>query len=1212
MNNYPYLLTNKKNRELYYLGVASMILCFIIAGIFQYHYTKSPENDLEIKNFQTVLNKKLLLADEALNEIKQTIEQNNLTLNNIQSNQGISFYIYQNDSLFFWTENEIAVPEILQANKANTSFEQLQGISCVYRSINYKQYLILALVRIKNNYADPNDYLKNDFEADYGMDNRIEITYGTAKDAYAIFSPENEYLFSLNKENIAVYNKTLSVWSMIFWVVGLCILYLLSKNSYLLQHKKKPRLNDFLVSFFVLSTLIYLGIRINEPWMMFSQDFFSPIYYASGSILNSLGSLTIVSVFLLAEISFLYRRVTLPKITLDKKLNSFTGLYLNLVSAVFFAFISWLFNSIIYNASFEITLYKLENISAPSVIAVMLIISWISGFILLRLKSLQVVRARSSLVKNFISNLLIAAAAFVWFFFVNKNYCMLAVWYIILSSSVDYIHYKNTKINLSSLAFLLIVSTALIVHFSVIHSNIKLQEKYKALAENISSGDVLNRNIFSEILFEEMDKKLKKDSNINKIALNKTAGTDMQAFVMDNYFRGFWSSNYDIKTYIIDNSNPSKSDLERKSFYDKLLKNSEQVKQTAFYYCSNESAKMDYIGKIPLNNVVVFIEFHSKLRSSSYSYPEPLLNAGKSKSYSNTLSIARYKNNSISSQIGEYEFPKTLQWVPVKNKNYYAFSKDGYMHFVFKTNQSASIVISQPKASGYYVYIVFGAYLLALYFFLLFIFYGILTFKRKQSQQQLSFLSRLQTAFIFLLIISFLSIFLFSITFTINQYKNKQSNELKNKTKYIKKYIQESLKQYNNLAQSNTVDLNFFLQDLSNTYETDIHIYDEKGFLVATSQPIIFSKGLLSYRISPNPFFTKANEITQTEYIGELSYLASYTEIFNENNELMGYISVPSFLSSNEIQKQVFSLLAVIINVYLFIIFIALLVSFIVNNQLSKPIKALENKIKSFSLKGYNEKLVYLRNDEIGRLVSQYNLMIEKLEKSADKLAQSEREVAWKQMARQITHEINNPLTPMKLSIQQLQRMQELKSEAFEAYFSKTAQMLIEQIENLSRIASSFSDFAKMPEAKQERVNIIARIESVVNLFAHTNEAIKLNFKSTVDEAYILADKEQLTQVFNNLIKNAIQAIPTTKKGIVTIKAQVNEKSILIEIKDNGAGIEKEAEKLLFSPNFTTKSSGMGLGLAIVKNIVEGSGGKIWFKTKAEHGTSFFLEFYLC
>jgi len=244
-------------------------------------------------------------------------------------------------------------------------------------------------------------------------------------------------------------------------------------------------------------------------------------------------------------------------------------------------------------------------------------------------------------------------------------------------------------------------------------------------------------------------------------------------------------------------------------------------------------------------------------------------------------------------------------------------------------------------------------------------------------------------------------------------------------------------------------------------------------------------------------------------------------------------------------------------------------------------------------------------NDEIGQLVIQYNRTVDELEQSARLLAQSERESAWKSMARQVAHEINNPLTPMKLTIQQLQRTKNMNNAGFDDYFTKSTAMLIEQIDNLSRIAGTFSNFARMPEANFERVDIAARLHSVVQLFVNNYDQIQIEYAGEEKEIYVYADSEQLVQVFNNLLKNAIQAIPENRTGEVDVKLTTEAGQVLIEITDNGVGIDSGTRDKLFVPNFTTKNTGMGLGLAISKNIIELSGGSISFQSEQNIGTTF-------
>jgi nitrogen fixation/metabolism regulation signal transduction histidine kinase len=211
-------------------------------------------------------------------------------------------------------------------------------------------------------------------------------------------------------------------------------------------------------------------------------------------------------------------------------------------------------------------------------------------------------------------------------------------------------------------------------------------------------------------------------------------------------------------------------------------------------------------------------------------------------------------------------------------------------------------------------------------------------------------------------------------------------------------------------------------------------------------------------------------------------------------------------------------------------------------------------------------------------------------------------------MARQVAHEINNPLTPMKLTIQQLQRTKNMDHVKFDDYFNKSTHTLIEQIDNLSNIASAFSNFAKMPEAKFESFDLVARLKSVIQLFTLSND--QLLFEDIIPDCEVIvhADPEQLIQVFNNLIKNAIQSIPQGKNGIIQFELNKLDDRVIISVTDNGNGIDESIVDKIFVPNFTTKSSGMGLGLAISKNIVEVAGGSISFNTKKNIGTCFSVQ----
>ena len=282
--------------------------------------------------------------------------------------------------------------------------------------------------------------------------------------------------------------------------------------------------------------------------------------------------------------------------------------------------------------------------------------------------------------------------------------------------------------------------------------------------------------------------------------------------------------------------------------------------------------------------------------------------------------------------------------------------------------------------------------------------------------------------------------------------------------------------------------------------------------------------------------------------------------------------------------------------------------TFIISNRITRPLRIIQLGLKRTQLGKSNEPLVWKRKDEIGSLVNEYNRMLEELQNSADRLAKSERESAWREMAKQVAHEIKNPLTPMKLSVQHLQRAWKDNHPQLHQIVERISQTLIEQIETLSSIATAFSDFAKMPKAENAMLHLEKIIETTVNLYSET-ENIKINYNASANKDLLLyADKDQLLRVFSNLIKNATQSIPPEREGQVNVEIETTPDHYIVAIKDNGTGISEEQVKKIFVPNFTTKTGGTGLGLAMVKSMVESMEGIVWFETVDGEGTTFFVK----
>lgn len=469
---------------------------------------------------------------------------------------------------------------------------------------------------------------------------------------------------------------------------------------------------------------------------------------------------------------------------------------------------------------------------------------------------------------------------------------------------------------------------------------------------------------------------------------------------------------------------------------------------------------------------------------------------------------------------------------------------------------------------------------------------------------------KFQSLFSLIVLIGFFVVLLASIDFIRKNYELRQKANLQQKTVYIQKALQDTYFWSRNLNRYNTASLNVYLKDLSYTYKTDIHVYDLSGRLVGSSQPIIFDLGLLSFRMSPKPYFSENTNITQYEHIGSLEYLSAYADFVNGDYTPIGYIAVPFFISTDIINAEIDNLLAILLPIYLSIMLLSIILTSFISKQITSPIITMGEKLKKLQIDQHNEKISYKPHDEIGLLVTQYNQMVDELERSANMLARSERENAWKTMAQQVAHEIKNPLTPMKLTIQQLQRTKKINPELFEKTFSRSAESLIEQIDNLTLIANEFSYFAKMPEMRVEEVDMAERLCTSIGLYKNETQT-QIIYNGPSSGVWAMSDNKQIMQVFSNLLKNAIQALHNKPEGIIEVNLEKLSETILIKICDNGPGIPEEIRDKIFNPNFTTKSTGMGMGLAITKKIVEESGGTIRFET-CDKGTTFYVEFIGC
>ena len=485
-----------------------------------------------------------------------------------------------------------------------------------------------------------------------------------------------------------------------------------------------------------------------------------------------------------------------------------------------------------------------------------------------------------------------------------------------------------------------------------------------------------------------------------------------------------------------------------------------------------------------------------------------------------------------------------------------------------------------------------------------------------QKKFQLTIKQQVHGTIIFFSIFSFLIIGIATILFFINRYERNNKETLSRTIKNIEEEVTAGIS--GETIQGNIFSYNFLnvasprenmITNLAKIHGLDINLYSLSGDLQTSSLPLPYSKGIISTKMNPLAFYHLNNgkeiQYFQKEKIGTLDFISGYIPVTDSSGKDVAYLNIPNYISQTKIKEEISNFLITIINLNAFIFLIAGIVALIITNRITNSFSFISDKMKKINLGKTNELLVWNRNDEIGALVNEYNKMLLKLDESAAALAKSERESAWQEMAKQVAHEIKNPLTPMKLSMQFLQKSIESGAPNIKELGARVSATLVEQIDHLSQIAGEFSRFATIEKATPEVFNINEALLSIKQLYS-TDDKTDFTWKLHHDKILINADKTHINRILTNLILNGIQAVQENIKPHIIIEETITESEVKIKISDNGTGISDEIKPKIFMPNFTTKSSGTGLGLAMCKRMAEQAGGDLRYDT-SENGTSFYL-----
>jgi len=1095
---------------------------------------------------------------------------------------------------------------------------------------------VLCFIPVKSDYPYQNEYLRNDFAKDLLPSNSLDIANLEDKEVYNIRNLDGKYLFSVKLKSNDPPSFYLAI-KLVMWVLSI-LFFLIFITSLCVSVADRGYVKWAILLLF--STL--MGLRLLDlDFRFFSNNFeleiFNPKYFASNYFFPSIGEflLNILAFTWILAFIYAYRfQIVSVKLPINKFVSYLIFIALGLFVCTAGYITNELFFGLISNSNINFEVGQILNSGWLNYLGLVIFCLAILNLFLLISSTLGIssVLSLSKKERLFVFGLGLLIALIYRLFFSDFTIFFLLFALILLIFGISFHHYEK-RLTIGALIVCLFI-------FSLIGSiklsrfqSLKERESRKLLATKLESSSDPN----AVLLLLSLEKEILNDQFVIDFFKNPLSSHNaLKTRLMKLYLAGYLSK-FDFESYEYDTNNQflkGDRNIPLSNFKNLVLKGSLKVSDY-FYQRNNTFGFQQYFALLPIKNQnnqvgTLVLELKSKPLAEVGAFPELLVD-GKIRDdlQLKEYSYAYYKDHRLLNQHGKYVY--NLRNYEFSGKTgeflFENTSENGhqYSHLIFQPNSRSLIIVSRKKtnlldqlASVSFIFLLFLLFATFLYV-IRWLWYSLLHYHPSWRNFRWNYLvrankmlykTRIQVSMVLAVVITLIITGIITFYNISTQYREQQEELVLDKLNKISVGVNKQLLNNGLISADEQTEIAF--NAFADINGVDLNLFDMNGKLLLSTQPKIYENQLIAPKMNSLSYLylnrLQKSEYINTEQIGELSFIVAYVPITNSRNEEIAYLGLPYFSNEKDHEDRIGVFLNALINVYA-LVFVAIgFFAVFIANRITSPLTLVQKSLRETKIGRKNEPIVWKRNDEIGNLVSEYNNMIAALEESAQKLALSERETAWREMAQQVAHEIKNPLTPLKLGIQLLERSWREKDPHFAEKFERFNKSFIEQIESLTHIASEFSSFAKMPEAVLEQVNVKEIIEQSIVLYRQSEHTTIVLEDIYGIEPVIKADKDQLLRCFNNLIKNSIEARSDKRRSIIRIFIYCREGNVHIEIKDNGAGIPEELGQKIFSPNFTTKTSGTGLGLAFVKQIIEGIGGLIRFKTIPGIGTTFFIS----
>ncbi len=951
------------------------------------------------------------------------------------------------------------------------------------------------------------------------------------------------------------------------------------------------------------------------PWPLLSGfPLFDPDLFAASAVLPSLGDLLVTVALLVLLCAFVRKVLRVASTPTRPAVAVLFGL---LLLIAFAGWINMVMIALVRDSRITLDLFHVQSLDAHSVIALFAIAFLLFAWLLLA--DALVRWCAPGLRPRMLSLLaIIAFSAAHAAYHLHGNYdSVLVLWPLPLLLALLLIRRDRPRF---THGLLLVISLSLFTVHVLNRQTFKRQESDRlALAEAASTRE----DPVIELLFHDARNDIAIDRDANTLIgtdSSRISAAELDLRLRQNFFSGPWN-NYDVRLHLFSGSGTLRGSTSPNALptLDQLRSRFEQGVPVAgdptLRNVHRPTEDALYIGVIgPIDGPGrgrLIVELLPRVMPEGLGFPELLLAGDRAVDRrSDRYARARYERGALVESSGPFAFP--IHWtLPVPGDGLLLQQQGVELLAIGEVGGTLVVLgVSAPTLLDHvttfsYVFIFFallGAGFLVLR--ALFTGRGVPPFDVSAKLR-----AKLRAGILLFAGIA-LVLFAFGAQRLLRRnYADHAAQQIDERSRSAIADLRRHVHLEQDIAPNMLRDLDHWIDDASEVLLTDLSLYSPEGMMIATSREQVFTNGLLGPRMDPDAFVAMAIQgksvFAHEERIGDAVFRAAYRPLLNDRGQVLAYLAVPYFARQSEVEEQRTAGFVAIVNLFVLLFVLSVAAAAIITTWTTRPLLLLKRGLERIALGARNEPIVYQGNDELGDLVRVYNRKVEELRDSAEKLARSERESAWKEMAKQVAHEIKNPLTPMKLGIQHFQRSWDADAPDAKEKLDRFSASMVEQIDALSRVASDFSQFAQMSAANETVLDLNEVAKSAVELFSgEPNVDISLNTSSPLT---VKADREHLLRVFNNLIKNALQSIPEGRRGKIDVILRSEGNEAIAEVRDNGSGIPEEARERIFTPSFTTKTSGMGLGLAMVKRMVEQAGGRVWFETRINECTSFFV-----